>query len=168
VNLANFIRGFVVLSLAGLLSSCAFLHHYQLGDIDSRNEKQVWIPFDIKMSEVGVSAEEIGGIARAAQTRGGDDVSNVAAVVSLFQMGPRTGNPVYDARYAEKLIYEIYQKCPSGRITGLTSIREMRKYPVISGEIVKVTGFCAKDRVARKSTSDDPQITEDDAVPGDI
>lgn len=125
---------------------CAILHHVQLGQIDNRSGDAM-IPFEIMMSETGVSVEEIGKIAKSTRSQGGDNAAGVAQIISLFQMGSRTGNPVYNQRYAEKLVYEIHQKCPSGRVTGLVSIREMRKYPVISGEIVKVTGFCRKTRI---------------------
>lgn len=127
------------------LTSCAVLHHAQVGTIDNR-ESQVQVPFEVLLSEVGVNTQEISRIGHSTNSSGGDAVANAAAAISLFQMGPRTGNPTYNPRYAEKLIYEIHQRCPSGNVTGLVSIREMRKYPAISGEIVKVTGFCRKDR----------------------
>ena len=135
----------VVTAMMFLVSGCAILHHVQLGQIDNR-DSQVQIPFEILMSEIGVSTEEIAGMARLAGS-GNDNLANLAAIVGLFQLGPRTGNPTYVPRYAEKLVYEIYQKCPTGTVTGLMSIREMRKYPAVSGEIVKVTGFCRKNRV---------------------
>ena len=131
--------------LPWLLSGCAILHHVQVGQIDNRANVAL-IPFEVKVSETGVSAEEISAIARASRTRAGKDAGGIAGLIALFQIGPRTGNPVYDEHYAEKIIYLVHEKCPSGRITGLTSIREMRKYPAISGEIVKVTGYCMKDR----------------------
>lgn len=133
------------LSLAALLSGCAVLHKVQVGQIDNRNGP-VAVPFEIKLSETGVSVEEIGAAARLANRHAGRDAAGVAAIIALFQTGPRTGNPVYDEHYAEKLIYQLHEKCPSGRVTDLMSIREMRKYPAISGEIVKVTGYCLKDR----------------------
>lgn len=133
------------LGLAFSLSGCAVLHHVQVGEIDNRDNK-AQIPFEVLMSETGVNTQEIEAMARATNSKGGDNVGDAAAILSLFQMGPRTGNLVYNPRYAEKLVYEIHQKCPSGQITGLMSIREMRKYPAISGEIVKVTGYCLKDR----------------------
>lgn len=136
----------LLILLPVILYGCAVLHHVQLGQIDNRNS-QALIPFEILMNEVGVSTEEIGKMAKATNSKGGDDVAGLAALVSLFQMGPRTGNLTYNQRYAERLIYEIHQKCPSGQVTGLMSIREMRKYPAISGEIVKVTGYCRKARV---------------------
>lgn len=132
--------------LAFSLAGCAHLHHAQVGQIDNRTSSVVAIPFEIKLSETGVSVEEAGKIARAADTRSGRDAGNVAAIIGLFQMGPRTGNPVYDSRYAEKVVYQIHEKCPSGNVTGLMSVRETRKYPVISGEIVKITGYCLKNR----------------------
>ncbi len=138
------------LALTIVSSGCAILHHVQVGQVDNRSGTAM-IPFEILMSEMGVSTEDINRIARSSRSQGGDDAAGIAAMVALFQIGPRTGNPVYNARYAEKLVYEIHQKCPSGRVTGLMSIREMRKYPVISGEIVKVTGFCLKDRMAAPS-----------------
>ena len=132
-----FLTGLSFLSVTG----CATLHHVQVGQVDGR-DATVGIPFEVMVSETGISTEEIDGIARVASQGGNNAVSGIAAIVSLFQMGPRTGNPVYTERYAEKLIYQIYEKCPSGEISDLMSIRETRKYPVISGEIVKITGLC--------------------------
>ncbi len=144
MTLIKGISHFLVASVVALVFStvgCAELHHVQLGDIDNR-DAEVGIPFEVLMSETGVSTEEINGIARAASRGGHNAVSDIAAIVSLFQMGPRTGNPVYSEHYSEKMVYEIYQKCPTGHISDLMFIRETRKYPVISGEIVKVTGMC--------------------------
>lgn len=120
---------------------CAFLHHAQVGQIDNRDSSKS-TKFDIKVSEMGVSTEEIGKLARATKSADGDKLGNIAEIVAMFQMGPKTGAPVYNPGYAEKLILEIYKRCPTGKVTGLMSIRETRKYPVISGEIVKITGYC--------------------------
>lgn len=127
------------------VSSCAILHHVQLGQIDNRNQ-DVAIPFEILVSETGINTKEIGQIARSTNSRGGDGLGKAADIIGLFQFGPRTGNIVYNEHYAERVVYEIYQRCPSGKVTGLMSIREMRKYPVVSGEIVKVTGYCLKPK----------------------
>lgn len=117
-----------------LLQGCAVLHHIQVGSIDNlKNDDYVTIPFDIKVSEIGVNTEEAGRLTKN---------NDAASLIAMFQMGNRTGNPVYDEKYAEKIVYEIYQKCPSGNVTNLLSIRETRKYPVISGEIVKIVGEC--------------------------
>jgi hypothetical protein len=124
-----------------LATGCAQLHHIQLGEIDNR-PGLVKKPFDIKVSESGINLYEAAGIVRAFNKRAGKEAGALAGVIGLFQMGPRTGNPVYVKDYAKDLVQIIYEKCPSGRVTGLTSIRESRKYPVVSGEIVKVTGYC--------------------------
>ena len=125
-----------------LLTGCAQLHHVQLGEIDS-DPRFVEKPFDIKISEIGVSLEDAKALSKAA-LRGEDQqaAKDIMNIIALFQMGPQTGNPVYVKDYAKNLMQVLYEKCPSGRITGLMSVRESRKYPVISGEIVKVTGYC--------------------------
>jgi len=122
--------------------SCAQLHHVQLGEIDS-NPKFVQKPFEIKISEIGVDIQEAGRITKAIAGRNSNnEAEKIANLIALFQMGPRTGAPVYVKDYAKNLIQLVYEKCPSGRVTGLASIRETRKYPIISGEIVKLTGYC--------------------------
>ncbi len=130
------------LILVPFLAGCAQLHHVQVGEITS-HPQFVQKPFEVKISETGVNLGEIKDIANAT-TRGRtqDQANDLADAIALFQMGPRTGNPVYVKDYAKNLIQLIYEKCPSGKVTGLVSIRETRKYPVISGEIVKVTGYC--------------------------
>lgn len=134
---------FKLAMMALLLSACAQLHHVQLGEIIDRPDF-VQKPFDIKVSETGVNIQEAKGIAKAflnnAKDRGAAD--RIAGVLGLFQMGPRTGNPVFVKDYAANVAQLIYEKCPSGQVTGLMSVRESRKYPVISGEIVKITGYC--------------------------
>ena len=124
------------------ITGCAQLHHVQVGEIVS-HPRYVQKPFEINLSETGVNLQEVSDIAKATSSgQGSEDVQNAMAIIGLFQMGPRTGNPVFVKDYAKNLIQLIYEKCPSGKVTGLMSIRETRKYPVISGEIVKVTGYC--------------------------
>jgi hypothetical protein len=147
-------RKILFAGLALATSGCAILHHVQLGQIDNRNT-EARIPFEVLMSETGVSTEEVAAMGRASRSQGGNSLGDAAAILALFQIGPKTGAPVYNPRYAERLVYEIHQKCPTGRVTALTSIREMRKYPVVSGEIVKVTGFCLKTRTPASENKND-------------
>ena len=67
------------------------------------------------------------------------ELEDIKNLIAAFQMGARTGNPVYNEKYAEKLLDLISLECPDGRISGVQSVREMNKYPAISGEIVKVS-----------------------------
>lgn len=133
---------FKLLLLSFFIAGCAQLHHIQVGDVETHS-KFVQKPFEILISEMGFNIGEVAGA--AGRTREGlknNDGAKALAILSLFQMGPITGNPVYVKDYAKNLMQVLYEKCPSGNITGLMSIRETRKYPVISGEIVKVKGFC--------------------------
>jgi hypothetical protein len=137
-----------------LVSSCAYVHHTQVGEIKSHPDFES-IPFEVLVSETGFNLQEAGKIGAAVMhdKNAGDNLKAVTAIIGLFQMGPRTGEPVWSTdTYADKVYYGLYEKCPSGQITGLTSIREMNKYPVVSGEIVKITGFCLKKKTnpARK------------------
>ena len=133
----------VFLSL--LLFGCAALYHAQIGEIDNRS-KYTMRKFDIKVSELGVSTREATEAAKMIAGRHKDQVEQVGEIVALFQMGPKTGKPVYNEHYARNVMSLVYDECPSGRITGLTSIREARNYPIISGEIIKVTGYCLEKR----------------------
>lgn len=137
----------ILIVLCVSLSGCAVLHHVQLSDIDNRSQF-VAVPIEVKVSEMGF---DVGEAARIGQgmTRNTNDknaLGDAAAIIQSFQMGPRTGAPVYSDRYAEKLIYQLHTQCPSGKITGVQSIRESREYPVIKGEIVKITGYCLRPK----------------------
>ena len=133
-------------------TSCAWLHHVQVGDINN-DPKYALRPFELKVSEIGVNFEEAGKVAKALNSSkvGRGDIDSVTGFVQLFQQGPRTGNPVFSDSYAKNIVNDLYKECPSGRITGLMSIRETRKYPVISGEIVKISGFCMLPRSTKKA-----------------
>jgi hypothetical protein len=136
---------FVISSL--FLSGCAVLHHVQMSDIDNRSQ-YVMVPIEVKVSEVGVDIGEATSIAKGVSNNRNDrnTLGDIGDIIQSFQMGPRTGAPVYSDRYAEKLIYQLHTQCPSGKITGVQSIRESREYPVIKGEIVKITGFCLREK----------------------
>jgi hypothetical protein len=126
------------------LTGCAFVHHHQVGEIKSP-PNHVLKKFEILVAETGFSIQEAGTAAKymAGDKKTGDAAESIAAIVSLFQMGPRTGNPVWSSeKYADGLFEKLYEKCPSGQVTALDSTRETNKYPVVSGEIIKVTGYC--------------------------
>ena len=133
---------FFAASCGLIFFSCAQLHHVQIGEIDN-TQKFTAIPFDIKISETGVNMEDIKNISKVFMNKDSQKkTDDLFEFIGYFQMGPKTGNPVFVKDYAKNLPQMIYEKCPSGRVTGLMSVRESRKYPVISGEIVKVTGYC--------------------------
>lgn len=143
-------------------AGCAVLHKTQISEIDNRN-RYALVPFEIKVSETGVDMQDVHAIARAFKdSKAADRVGDAAAIVGLFQMGPRTGGPVYVEGYAKRLIYALHQQCPNGGITGVTSVRETRKYPVISGEIVKINGYCLRRRAPASTAPDEIEDSEEE------
>jgi hypothetical protein len=130
-----------LLLVTAALGGCATLHHAQVDEIDASRGRLV--PFEIHASEVGINAREVGRLV-SATTRNG--AGNAAAnLVALFQYGPKTGDPVLDDTYADALAQEILARCPTGRVTGLVSMRETTKIYAVSGEYVTVRGFCIVD-----------------------
>jgi len=135
-----------MLGVCLLASGCAVLHSVQLGDIDSKtvlNEQ----PFEIKVSELGLNTEDAIAIgeAIASQAGRGEEAALIGDIIELFQTGPRTGNPTFTKKFSDHVGELLIQECPSGKITGLMAIRETAQYPVVSGEIVRLSGYCAKD-----------------------
>ena len=130
-----------------ILASCARLHHVQFGDMDFSEGK--FRPFEIMLSETGVSVRDIAAIAKIPvrrNKRASRAAEIIHFVILLTQTGPKTGNLVFSDKYADIIAEEILRKCPSGDITGLVAIRESRRYPVISGEIVKIKGYCREEK----------------------
>jgi hypothetical protein len=139
------LRSFTGATLA-LLTACAQLHHVQLSDISdlSDRDRASAKSIDIKVSETGVNLQEATDIAKAftRNERTRDQMQQVQNMIALFQTGPRTGNPVYVENYWRDLPKMLAAECPGGRIANLMSLRETRKYPVISGEIVRIKATC--------------------------
>ncbi len=127
---------------AALLTGCASLHHYQLGDIDaSRGELK---PFEIQVDETGLDTQEafeVGKLAAGSET-GRKRMGDAQAIVALFQFGYATGDPTFNDDWADGLLAKVLDRCPSGRVTGLSVVRESMDYPVVSGEIVTLKGYC--------------------------
>jgi hypothetical protein len=129
-----------------LTSGCAVLHSVQIGEIESSTEL-VSVPFEIKVSEFGVDLNDVKSTGRILMDKKSSDQTNdVLSAIQYFQMGPHTGAGVYSISYVDHLETKVREQCPSGRITGLMSIRETAEYPVVKGEIVKIKGFCLKSK----------------------
>lgn len=128
------------------LFGCAVLYHVQLGSIDNRSQ-YVAVPFEIKMSEIGVDAQRAGKLVDLLSRDKNQSAQKAGNFMAMFQMGPHTGMPVYSTKWTEQVFYKLYEICPSGQITQLTSIRESRNYDAISGEIIKITGNCLKQKI---------------------
>ena len=75
-----------------------------------------------------------------------DAVGLITAIIELTQQGPRTGEPVVNPRFADRLYREILERCASADVSGLMTVRETADYPGLTGEIVKVVGYCGGRR----------------------
>ncbi|MCJ8292985.1 MAG: hypothetical protein MJK15_01140 [Colwellia sp.] len=125
-----------------LLGGCSQLHHVHIGDIDQSQGRLT--PFTIEVNELGFDAAkavEIGaGVAKSASTS--EDLEFVALILAISNFGPKTGNPVYNDAYADQVLSEVIKVCPSKKITGLTSVREATNVGPVSGEVVRIKGYC--------------------------
>ncbi len=126
------------------LQGCAFVHRHQIQNVDGDILGPGARRFEFLLSEMGVElAEGAKWVSVLSTNRNtGQAANSVAEAVALFQMGPRTGNPVYRLDFTDKLTQELSKICGGGRVSSLTFLRETNKYPVVSGEIVKVSGYC--------------------------
>ncbi|MCK6597386.1 MAG: hypothetical protein L6Q37_03410 [Bdellovibrionaceae bacterium] len=128
------------------LSSCAYLHHVQVGEIDSTGDNDL-IPFEIKVSEFGIDLNDAKSTSKILMnSKNSKQADEILTMLQYFQMGPKTGAPVFSVAYVNHLENKIRENCPSGRVTGIMSIREARQYPVIKGEIVKIKGYCLRSK----------------------
>lgn len=136
---------------AAASGGCANLYHYSLADIDST--QGLMTPFTVMVNETGASTTDAAAVAAGVALAAGSRQTAEAAgllglLLGLATYGPKTGLTVFSDSYADQTWQLIRARCPGGQITGLASIRETRRYPLISGEIVKITGYCMERPVA--------------------
>ena len=133
----------IALLVLALTAGCARLDHVQIGSIDQSQGELV--PVSVRLSETGfdaTAAAEIGRIASRGKTA--ENFKQLRDILALINMGPRTGNPVFDDAYAQRLQEYLLVECPSGRLTGIRAIREAKTAGPVSGEIVGVDAYCIR------------------------
>lgn len=128
-----------------LACGCAHMHHYSIGEMPGSNTKAE--RFEVKVSETGVDVGEATALARAISKSSSFDraAKTTNDIWNAITFGPTTGGKVFSDTYPDVLAEQVRNACPNGTIVGLTSIRESNKYPVISGEIVRIIGYCRKN-----------------------
>jgi hypothetical protein len=131
-----------VISLMLIGSGCARLDHVQISDIDQSGGRLK--PISVKISNTGFNAAETVAIAGELAQSGSakESLGDLAALLALINMGPTTGNPVYNDRYAENILIQLHQQCASGKITAIRNVREALSYGPVSGEIVRIDADC--------------------------
>jgi hypothetical protein len=125
-----------------MLGGCSQLHHVHIGEIDQSQGKLT--PFTLKVNELGFdaakSAKISADVAKSASTS--EDLEIVAFILAISNFGPKTGNPVYNDAYADQVLAEVIRVCPSKKLTGLTSVREATNVGPVSGEVIRINGYC--------------------------
>jgi hypothetical protein len=139
---------FPFLFLLVSLTQCAFPYRYSIGDLDNTSSRKKH--FQILVSERGYNFGEAIGVAqvglyaanRDQNVEGIRNLEYIKVLIQLSTMGPTTGQKLYNSDYADQLGEIILKFCPSGKVVNLRNIREAARYPVVSGEIVRIEGDC--------------------------
>jgi hypothetical protein len=128
--------------LCCLIAACARLDHVQISDIDQRQGQLQ--PISVKLSEAGIHMANLAHIGSelSSSVSTSEHLDGLKDILQLINMGPSTGNPVFSDTYAEQALQQLYAQCPTGKITGIRSIREANDYGVVSGEIIRLDAFC--------------------------
>lgn len=124
------------------VTGCASAHQIQIADIDSTQGQLE--PFEVQLNATGISIKDGAEIAKAVSSNPETkrNLDTLEALIALTQMGPKSGDPTLSDDWADGAARELLARCPSGRVTGLQTRRETMDYPVISGEIVTIKGYC--------------------------
>lgn len=130
--------GVLLVSITG----CASAHQIQISDVDSTRGRLE--AFQVQLNATGVSVKDGAAIAKALSSdpETKRKLDTLETIVALTQMGPKTGDPTLSGDWADSAARELLARCPSGRVTGVQTRRETMDYPVISGEIVTIKGYC--------------------------
>ncbi len=129
-----------------MLSACAQIHHVQIGSIDNTANG---IPIEVVVKTVGVDAAKVVRTAENISQFGKKKKKNNKAsnIVAMFQMGPKTGAPIYDEVWGEKLMTELHLKCPTAKLKNIHSIRTATDYAGsgITQETVIIRALCIRN-----------------------
>ena len=94
----------VLIMMLFTLTACTRVHHVQVGSIDNT---VTGIPIEIVVKTVGIDAAKLTKTTENITQQGKKNKNNKASdMVGLFQTGPRTGAPIYDQAWGEKIMTE--------------------------------------------------------------
>ena len=130
------------IALMLICSGCARLDHIQINDIDQSQGRLK--PISVQVSNTGFDAAGVVDISRdlTQSLNAKEDLEDLALILTLINMGPSTGNPVYSDKYAENILALLQKQCSSNRITAIRNVREANAYGPISGEVVRIDADC--------------------------
>jgi hypothetical protein len=138
----------IIIFILGFLFQCSIPYRYTIGDLDNTSIRKKH--FQILVSETGINFEEGIGIVQGGlylrnpspNYSRNKNMEYIKILIFLSTMGPTTGQKLLNSNFADKLGDVIQKNCPSGNVVNLRNIREAAKYPVVSGEIVRIEGDC--------------------------
>lgn len=131
------------MALSCFLHGCAYMHHYQLNDIDS--SRGTLRPISVQVNDIGFNLNEATALLKSMETKAQRQRTDRANdIISMFQYGPSTGDLTFNDTWGDRVSDELRARCPTGQITGIMTMREHMDYPVLSGEIITVKGYCVQ------------------------
>jgi hypothetical protein len=129
--------------LGAMVTGCASLHHVEVGEMTpAQADKRI----EFKLSHTGWDVQQAAALVRfmSPDSRVRSGAKTVSTVWQLLTFGPRTGEVTFNDTYADETFKLLAAACAPGRLVGFVTMRETAKYPVVSGEIVRVVGYCRK------------------------
>ena len=132
-----------LLSIIALIG-CTRVHHVHIGAID---HTQRGLPIEVVIDSIGVDAAQVARTVESITQRGQKKSDKLSDTIALFQMGPKTGAPVYDPHWGERLMRELHQKCPSAKLRNIHTQRLSTDYgnTGTTRELLIVRALCIRD-----------------------
>lgn len=127
-------RGFTTSALLAVAigaTGCLTPFHVSVGDIDNTHQDTMR-HFSVEIVAGGLDENAFVGYFS----------DSLDSLLYAFSQGPRTGRPLRKSSIGGSLVEEIYKKCPSGRVTGLMTVRESKSFYFYRTETVRVSGYC--------------------------
>jgi hypothetical protein len=126
---------------------CATVHRATISEIRPAGERGG--EMDVKLSEMGFDVQGAAKTTRYLTARHGNKNAQSAGaildfVVAMSSWAPKTGNPTVSDLWADGSYDELKRRCPNGRVSNVMVVRESAKYPLVSGEIVRIKADCAR------------------------
>ena len=124
----KFASVFSLLTIALAFGGCVRVHHIQVASFDSTAQG---FPVEVVIDSLGVDVAKIAkNIEKVNQliSRKKKPNNNVSNTIAMFQLGPKTGAPIYDKTWGEQLLNQLLEKCPSARLENIYTQRLSTDY----------------------------------------
>lgn len=144
--MVKFTSVFNILVTTFALFGCVRVHHVQVASIDTTVQGY---PIEILIDNTGVNvAKVVKNLEKINRVMSGKKKKNnkLSNTIGMFQTGPKTGAPIYEKTWGEKLLTKLLTKCPSKRLENIYTQRLTTDYgdTGITREIVLVKATCLK------------------------